>query len=64
MRYVVRLVHDLATKGCVDQKMTVPGMMVGETVLLTPDVHNKVLSACLLIPSCAEADSDLGFPNG
>jgi len=48
MRYVVRLVHDLATKGCVDQKMTVPGMMVGETVLLTPDVHNKVLSARLL----------------
>lgn len=49
MRYVVRLVHDLTTKGLVDQKMHVPGMTVGETVSLTPDVHNKLLSARLIM---------------
>ena len=49
MRYVVRLVHDLATKSCVDLKITVPGMMVRETVLLTPDMRNKVLNTLLII---------------
>lgn len=48
MRYVVRLVHDLATQGCINHVTEVQGMMAGEVVFLTPDPDNNVLIARLL----------------
>lgn len=47
MRYVVRLVHDLATQGAIDAPIEVPGLKVAETVRLTPDAESHVLFAQL-----------------
>jgi hypothetical protein len=43
MRYVVRLVHDIATNGAVDRVMDVPGMVNSEQLTLTPDVAESAL---------------------
>ncbi len=43
MRYVVRLVHDMATNGAVDRIMDVPGMDDSEHLTLTPDVAENAL---------------------
>lgn len=43
MRYVVRLVHDIATNGAVNNAMEVPGMNGDERLILTPDVENNTL---------------------
>lgn len=44
MRYMVRLVHDIATLGAVDSEIEVPGMGSGEIIRLTPRLGNKLLS--------------------
>jgi hypothetical protein len=43
MRYVVRLVHDMATNGAIDHIMDVPGMDDSEHLRLTPDVAENAL---------------------
>lgn len=48
MRYVVRLVHDIATQGAVDAAIDVPGLHAGETVRLSPDIQNDMLLAQLV----------------
>lgn len=45
MRYVVRLVHDIATNGAVERMMDVPGMSDSELLVLSPDVQESVLTA-------------------
>lgn len=47
MRYVVRLVHDIATQGAVGAPLEVGGMTAGETVRLIPDAESRVLFARL-----------------
>jgi len=47
MRYVVRLVHDLATQGAINAPLEVRGLNVDETVRLTPDAESRVLFARL-----------------
>ena len=44
MRYVVRIVHDLATNGAVNGKMEVPGMADDERLILEPDAPSHLLS--------------------
>lgn len=46
MRYVVRLVHDIATNGAVNNAMEVPGMNDDERLMLTPDVEKNALFVC------------------
>jgi hypothetical protein len=43
MRYVVRLVHDIATNGAVETAMEVPGMSDSERLILTPDAEKSAL---------------------
>ena len=43
MRYLVRLVHDIATNGAVENVMEVPGMSDSERLTLTPDAEKNVL---------------------
>jgi hypothetical protein len=43
MRYVVRLVHDIATNGAVESIMDVPGMNHSERLILTPDAAKSAL---------------------
>lgn len=43
MRYVVRLVHDIATNGAVNHTIEVPGMSGDERLILTPEVENNAL---------------------
>jgi hypothetical protein len=50
MRYVVRLVHDLATRGAVEGEIDVAGMHDGETIRLMPEAGKNVLSARLIMP--------------
>lgn len=45
MRYVVRLVHDIATQGSVRAPLEVDGLNVDETVRLSPDPDSDVLFA-------------------
>lgn len=47
MRYVVRLVHDIATQGSIDAPLEVCGMTAAETVRLIPDAESRVLFARL-----------------
>ena len=49
MRYMVRLVHDLATQGAISREIEVPGMQSGETILLTPNAHNDIVIAELFM---------------
>lgn len=44
MRYVVRMVHDLATNGPVNAQMEVPGMSEHEKLQLNPDLTNGLLT--------------------
>ncbi len=43
MRYVVRLVHDIATNGAVESTIDVPGMNNSEKLILIPDAENSTL---------------------
>lgn len=43
MRYVVRLVHDIATNGAVNNVMEVPGMSDDERLFLNPDTEKNAL---------------------
>lgn len=43
MRYVVRLVHDIATNGAVEKVMNVPGMNDSERLILTPGAKRDAL---------------------
>lgn len=45
MRYVVRLVHDIATNGAVERVMEVPGMNDSERLILSPDGQENILTA-------------------
>ena len=45
MRYVVRIVHDLATNGAVATEMEVPGMSGNERLQLIPDMTSGLLTA-------------------
>ncbi len=47
MRYVIRLVHDIATQGSIDAPLQVCGMTAAETVRLIPDAESRVLFARL-----------------
>ena len=44
MRYVARIVHDLATNGIVDAPMETPGLLENERLLFMPDALSKRLS--------------------
>jgi len=48
MRYVVRLVHDLATQGAYDRALEVPGLNADEVVILTPSPDQGKVNACLV----------------
>jgi hypothetical protein len=48
MRYVVRLVHDLATQGAYDRALEVPGLNADEVVILTPSPDQEKVHACLV----------------
>lgn len=48
MRYVVRLVHDLATQGAYDRALEVPGLNVGDVVQVTPGPDKGSINACLV----------------
>lgn len=43
MRYVVRLVHDIATNGIVQNAIEVPGMNDAERLIMTPDAEQNTL---------------------
>ena len=48
MRYVVRLVHDLATQGAYDRALELPGLHAGEVVVVTPNPNQGKVNACLV----------------
>jgi hypothetical protein len=48
MRYVVRLVHDLATQGAYDRALELPGLNADEVVILTPSPDQEKVNACLV----------------
>jgi hypothetical protein len=48
MRYVVRLVHDLATQGAYDRELELPGLHADEVVVVTPDPEQGRVNACLV----------------
>ena len=50
MRYMVRLVHNLATQGAISREIEVSGMQSGETILLTPSTHNDIVIAEFFMP--------------
>lgn len=50
MRYVVRLVHDLATQGAVLREVEVSGLSAGETIILAPHAHKGIVIARFLNP--------------
>lgn len=47
MRYVVRLVHDIATQGAINAPLDVRGLKAGEMVRLNPDPESHTLFARL-----------------
>ena len=48
MRYVVRLVHDLATQGAYDRALELPGLNVDEVVVVTPSPDQGTVNARLV----------------
>lgn len=48
MRYVVRLVHDLATQGAYDHELEVPGLNADEVVVVTPGLEDGKVNASLV----------------
>jgi hypothetical protein len=48
MRYVVRLVHDLATQGAYDRVVELPGLHADEGVVVTPIPEEGKVNACLV----------------
>ncbi|MEY3623394.1 MAG: hypothetical protein RLZZ407_953 [Pseudomonadota bacterium] len=48
MRYVVRLVHDLATQGAYDRALELPGLNADEVVVVTPSPDQGKVNACLV----------------
>lgn len=48
MRYVVRLVHDLATHGAYDRALELPGLHADEVVVVTPGPDQGTLNARLV----------------
>lgn len=48
MRYVVRLVHDLATQGAYDRELEVPSLKADEVVLVTPGLEDGKVNARLV----------------
>ncbi|MFN3452164.1 MAG: hypothetical protein ACK4ZE_08385 [Sphingorhabdus sp.] len=48
MRYVVRLVHDLATQGAYDCEIELPGLKANEAVVVTPGLDDGKVNACLV----------------
>jgi len=48
MRYVVRLVHDLATQGAYDRALDLPGLHTDEVVVVTPSPDQGKVNACLV----------------
>ncbi len=48
MRYVVRLVHDLATQGAYDRALDLPGLHTDEVVVVTPSPDQDTVNACLV----------------
>ena len=48
MRYVVRLVHDLATQGAYDCALELPGLYVDEVVVVTPSPDQGTVNARLV----------------
>ena len=48
MRYVVRLVHDLATQGPYDRALELPGLHADEVVVVTPSPDQGKVNACLV----------------
>lgn len=48
MRYVVRLVHDLATHGAYDRALELPGLHADEVVVVTPNPDHGTLNARLV----------------
>ena len=48
MRYLVRLVHDLATQGAYDHALELPGLYVDEVVVVTPSPDQGTVNARLV----------------
>ena len=48
MRYVVRLVHDLATQGPYDRALELPGLHADEVVVVTPSADQGTVNARLV----------------
>lgn len=48
MRYVVRLVHDLATQGAYDRALELPGLHADEVVVVMPSPDQGKVNACLV----------------
>ena len=48
MRYVVRLVHDLATQGAYDRALELPGLNSDEVVVVTPSPDQDTVNARLV----------------
>ena len=48
LRYVVRLVHDLATQGAYDRVVELPGLHEDEGVVVTPSPDQGTVNACLV----------------
>ena len=48
MRYVVRLVHDLATQGAYDRALELPGLNSDEVVVVTPSPDQGTVNARLV----------------
>jgi hypothetical protein len=48
MRYVVRLVHDLATQGAYDRALELPGLHADEVVVVTPNPDQGTVNARLV----------------
>lgn len=48
MRYVVRLVHDLATQGAYDRALELPGLNSDEVVVVTPSPDQGTVNASLV----------------
>ena len=48
MRYVVRLVHDLATQGAYDRALELPGLHADEVVVVTLSPDQDKVNACLV----------------
>lgn len=48
MRYVVRLVHDLATHGAYDRALELPGLHADEVVVVTPNPDQGTVNARLV----------------